>query len=248
MKNKRFWLLALVLGIYLIVISFPVYLMTNDVHVRLIVMLSLRTAYLIFIIVFSIFLKLLKSYYGKTRLFNILLLSPLFLVAFMNLFYWLVVTKSNLPLNTDATLNVLKIFLIIVTVAEEEILFRMVVQKNIVLGHKIIRIVITAAIFAFAHIFTILFEGYPIVHPIELLQLIVLFAIGLILGILYEYTNNLVVPITFSLIYSFCTDFLAKNTFLEADYKYYITIAAFLLFASAYINAFYFLMLKKENR
>lgn len=247
MNKKRFWFLFLVLGIYLITISFPIYLLTNDIYVRAIVMLSLRSAYLVFIILFSIFAKLIKGYNGSNRLKNILLLLPVFVVAFMDLFYWGVISHSTFSVSGGLLLG-LKIATIIVTVLEEELLFRLVVQKNLMIGHKIIRILISASIFAFAHIFTILFGGFPTIYPIELLQLIVLFVIGIILGFLYEYTNNIFVPISFNLIYSFCTDLLFHNSFFEASYKYYITICSFLLFGVAYLHIFYFLMLKKENR
>lgn len=245
MNKKRFWLLALVLGVYLIVIAFPIRFMTNDIYVRAIVMLSLRSAYLVFIILFSIFSKLAKRYNGKTNIKNVFLLSPLFLVAFMDLFYWGVISRSSFSATWDA-LTFIKIATIVVTVLEEEILFRLVVQKNIMLGHKTIRILISALVFAVAHVFTIVFD--PSFHPVELLQLLVLFVIGVILATLYEYTNNIMVPITFNLIYSFCTDLLFHNSFNGVSYKYYITIGAFLLFGSAYLHIFYFLMLKKENR
>lgn len=247
MNKKRFWFLFLVLSVYIIVIAFPIYLITNDIYVRAIVMLSLRSAYLIFIILFSLFSKLAKTYNGTPRTRNFFLLLPIFAVAFMDLFYWGVVSKSTFSLDSGALLG-LKIATIIVTVLEEEILFRLVVQKNIMLRHKIIRILISATIFALAHIFNILFDTFPVIYPIELLELIVLFVIGVILGFLYEYTNNILIPISFNLIYSFCTDLLFRNLFFGANYKYYITIGAFLLFGIAYLHIFYFLMLKKENR
>ena len=221
--------------------------MTNDIYVRAIVMLSLRFAYLVFIILFSIFTKLARRYNGSTNIKNVFLLIPLFAVAFMDLFYWGVISRSSFSVSWDALVG-LKIATIIVTVLEEEVLFRLVVQKNIMLGHKIIRILVSASIFAVAHIFTILFDGYPSIYPVELLQLIVLFGIGMFLGFLYEYTNNLLVPISFNLIYSFCTDLLFHNSFHGVSYKYYITIGSFLLFGAAYLLIFYFLMLKKENR
>lgn len=247
MNKKTFWLLFIALGVYLITIAFPIYLITGDIATRMIVMLSLRSAYLVFIILFSIFTKLAKRYNGSSRIKNILLLSPLFLVAFMDLFYWGVVTHSKISFG-DGLLTGLKIATILVTVLEEEILFRLVVQKNIMLGHKIIRILISASIFALAHIFNILFAFYPVIYPVDLLQLIVLFSIGVILGFLYEYTNNIIVPISFNLLYSFCTDFFFHNSFVGVGKEYFFTIGGFLLFGAAYLCIFYFLILKKENR
>ena len=64
--------------IYLIIICFPTYLFTNDLYVIQGVELGLRTAFLVFVILFSIFTKIAKSYTGKTRFSNLFLLLPLF--------------------------------------------------------------------------------------------------------------------------------------------------------------------------
>ena len=95
MEKRKFWNIFIILAVYIVTISFPIYLLTNDIYVRAGVMLGLRTAYLIFIILFSIFSKLAKSYNGKPNYKNMFLLMPLFIVAFMNIFYWGVVVHSS---------------------------------------------------------------------------------------------------------------------------------------------------------
>lgn len=255
MEKRKFWNLFIILAVYIVTISFPIYLLTNDIYVRAGVMLGLRTAYLIFIILFSIFSKLAKSYNGKPNYKNMLLLMPLFIVAFMNIFYWGVVVHSSfdtifkkLSAEGNRSLEIMMLSSILVTVAEEELLFRYIIQKNLTIGHKILRIIITASIFAGCHVFNLLASYGGIFPPIELLQILLVFGIGIILGFLFEYTNNIFVPIIFSLIYALCTDLLFPVEFNGVHYSYYVTVGSFALGAAAYLLIYYFVMLKKENR
>ena len=86
MRNKKFWPLFIVIAIYVIFISFPTYLITTNAVIKYSVEVGLRSIYLIFIILFSIFTKIAKPYTGKTRYINILLLLPVFFVAFFYLY------------------------------------------------------------------------------------------------------------------------------------------------------------------
>ena len=256
MRNKSFWYIFIAVAIYLVLISFPTYLFTSDLYVLYGVELGLRSAYLIFIILFSIFTHLAKTYNGKTKLSNFFLLLPLFFVAFFNLFYLAVVTRSNIPNPLDAVFNndgnntliILKFVCLLIMAVEEELLFRYILLRNLKIGHKIVRILVTSAIFALCYFFKMLYDARGIIVPINLLSIIVIFGIGIILGFLYEYTNNIFVPIAFSIIYAICNEMIYEITFEVATPKYYLTVLFFILGTAAYISIFYFLMLKKENR
>ena len=256
MRNKKFWPLFIVIAIYVLFISFPTYLFTTNAIVKYSVEVGLRSAYLVFIILFSIFTKIAKPYTGKTRYINILLLLPVFFVAFFYLFYWGVVTKSSIPnpfapvfaSNGNNTKEILEFTAIVLMVVEEEILFRYLLQKNILMGHKIVRILITSAAFTLCHFFFMLYHFNGIIDAIELIELLFIFGIGFILGFLYEYTNTLVVPITFSLIFSICKRLLPMVNFASADWKFYLTLSLFTVGTAAYLLVFYFVILKRENR
>ena len=255
MEKRRFWNLFILLAVYVVTVSFPTYfLWTNNMYTIKGIELGMRVAYLVFIILFSIFTKLAKSYNGKPNYKNLFLLLPLFFVAFMNLFYWTVITRSNFDsivdkiTNGDRMFEIMTLACIIVTVAEEELLFRYIIQKNLTVGHKILRITISASIFAGCHIFNLISFYGGLFPPIELLQILLVFGIGIILGFLFEYTNNIFVPITFSFIYALCNDMIIPVAFSNVHYSYYITISCFAIGAAAYLLIFYFLMLKKENR
>lgn len=260
MKNKNILYITIALAIYILFISFPTYLFIKDDYTLCyIVEIILRSVYLVFIILFSIFTKLAKKYTGKTRFLNMLFLLPLFFVAFFNIFYLRVVTQSTTESlwrnitnifspEGDHTLEILRLVSVIITVVEEELLFRFIIQKNINLGHKFVRIAITAAIFTVCHFFSMLYDGYGRIVPIELLSLLFIFGIGMILGVLYEYSNTIFYSMSFNMLYSLGASLFPITLASSAGYKIYLTGALFLVGAAAYICLFYFVMLKKEQR
>ena len=256
MRNKKFWPLFIVIAIYVAFISFPTYLFTTDAIIKYSVEVGLRSIYLIFIILFSIFTKIAKPYTGKTRYVNMLLLLPTFFVAFFYLFYWASVTKSSIPNPFDAVFNsngnntreILELVAIILMVVEEELLFRYLLQRNILMGHKIVRILITSAAFTICHFFFMLYRFNGIIIPLDLIELLFIFGIGFLLGFLYEYTNNIFVPMTFSMIFYICKRLINEVSFSTAPGIFYLTLSLVTLGTAAYLLIFYFVILKRENR
>ncbi len=257
MNNKRVLYLFIAMFTYLVIISFPTYLFTNDIDVIKGVELGLRLAYLVFIVLFSFLSPLRKRYTGKTRLTNLFLLLPLFFVAFMNIFYLGVVTRSSyesvfvqLTNDGERLTLILTLITVIITSIEEEFLFRYVVQRNLSMRHKMVRILVSSAFYAVSHVFIILYNGRGIINPWNLFSVLFAFGVGIILGILYEYTNNLTFPIIFNIIYSVCScnDIYYKPELAQASTAYYLTISLFFVGAAVYILIFYFFMLKRENR
>ena len=258
---KRMNLLYIIIALvaYVATITFPVYLFTNDILVIRIVELSLRVAYLIFIILFSYLTKLAKSYTGSTRYANLFLLLPIFFVAFTNIFYLGVIKGKTSVYNPFSdVLTTLLFSSLVVSAVEAEILFRFIIQKNLTLSHKLNRILVAAAIYALAYISIMFYSDLSInpdtgkivfMNPIDLIEVVFQFGIGIILGFLYEYTNNLIVPIKFNIIYSISNQLLFKvRLSSNPDWSYYLTISLIAVFAIGYLCIFYFLMTKKENR
>ena len=260
MKNKNILYITIALVIYVLFISFPTYLFVkDDPDLAFIIEIILRAVYLVFIVLFAIFTKLAKSYTGKFKWMNMLYLLPLFVVAFFNIFYLKVVTHSSTEsLWTNVsnlfysqgvnTSNILRFSAMIIMVVEEEILFRFILQKNLNLGHKFVRIAITAAVFTACHFFAMLYDTAGLVEPLELLKLFFIFGIGMILGVLYEYTNSILYSMSFNMIFSLGTLFYPISLVTNNTYKIYLTASIFTLFAAAYICVFYFFILKKEQR
>ncbi len=261
MKNKNILYITIALVTYVLFISFPTYLFVKeDPELYYIIEIILRTVYLVFIVLFSIFTKLAKSYTGKIKWMNMLFLLPLFFVAFFNIFYLRITGSSIDSLGKNIsnvfysegvnTYEILRFAFIIITVVEEEILFRFLLQKNLSLGHKFVRIAITAAVFAVCHFFTILYDGYEFVfaNPLQLLEIFFVFGIGIILGVLFEYSNSILYSMAFNMLYSLGAGIYEIVLTNQSGYKIYLTSALFALGAAAYICLFYFVILKKEQR
>lgn len=260
MKNKNILYISIALVVYVLLISFPTYLfIKDDPDLCLLIEIILRSVFLVFIILFSIFTKLAKSYTGKTKWLNMLILLPLFFVAFFNVFYLRVVSGSSMEslwsnithvFYSDGvnTHEILRFVSVIITVVEEEILFRFLLQKNLSLGHKFVRIAITAAVYTACHFFGMLYYGYGHIDPLQLLELFFVFGIGMILGVLYEYSNNIFYSMSFNMIFSLQASVFPIALATTVGYKIYLTSALFAVGAAAYICLFYFVILKKEQR
>ena len=260
MKNKNILYISIALAIYVLFITFPTYLfIKDDPELCYIIEIILRSVYLVFIVLFSIFTKLAKSYTGKTKWMNMLFLLPLFFVAFFNIFYYRVVAGSSVEslwnnltkvFYSDGvnTYEILRFVSVVITVVEEEILFRFLLQKNLNLGHKFVRIAITAAVYATCHFFMMLYDGYGFIEPLQLLEILFVFGIGMILGVLYEYTNSIAYSMTFNMLFSLGVSIYPIAITNTVGYKIYLTSALFMLGAAAYICLFYFVILKKEQR
>lgn len=260
MKNKNILYITIALVIYVLIISFPTYLFCpDDQDLCYMIEIILRTVYLVFIVLFSIFTMLAKSYTGKTKWLNMLILSPVFVVAFFNIIYFRVTGSSVETLGhmisnvfySDGvnTHEILRFVSVIITVVEEEILFRFLLQRNLNLGHKFVRISITAAVFAVCHFFTMLYDGYgKIENPLQLLEILFVFGIGIIIGVLYEYSNNIFYSMTFNMIFSLCVRVFPISLTTSVGYNIYIASLIFGAFAAAYLCLFYFVILKKDQR
>ncbi len=249
-KNKKILYIGIALVTYVLIIAFPTYFFTKDMVVLRSIELGLRVFYLAFIIVFSRLTKLNKLFTGQTKLSNLLLLLPIFFIAFINIFYMAVIRRMSIVINPFSdVIYSLGFASLIITAIEEVYLFFFIIQKNLTFAHKLVRILIAAAIFAITHIFIMLYSGLGIINPLDLFDILFKFGIGIILGVLFEYTNNILVPMTFNIIYTISNQMIYKVTISDnPDPSYYLTVSLFAAFGIAYLLIFYFLMLKKENR
>ena len=251
-KQKKLIYIGLALVLYVLIIAFPTYLFTKDMLILTSVELGLRVAYLAFIILFSYFTRIGQTYTGPTKLRNFFLLLPMFFVAFVNTFYLGAIAGSKFTFVINPFTDIINGFAflsLIVTAVEEVLLFGYLVQKNLTFAHKLVRIFVAAAIFAITHVFVMLYSGLGIIKPLDLFDVLFKFGIGIILGVLYEYTNNLAVPVTFNIIYTISNEMLYKVTISSnPHWSYYVTVACFAVGGALYLLTFYFFMLKKEER
>lgn len=252
MERKKFWNTAILLFAFLTSVAFPITLISSDIMLIRIVRISLLAAFIIFALIFIHFTGLAHFYQGKWNVKNTLLLSPLFLIAFSDLFY-IVVFKQSVPgtLKWSDTYFVLDFVIHVLQVFAEEFVFRFVIQKNLTYQKKMVKILVASAIFGVCHVITAV-SYWNLLDPAtwqwtDLIIVIYTFFIGFILGTLYEYTNNLLLPIAFHLIFNVISGLWIASMNLW-DPLYLVNCLVFAAFGIGYICLFYFVFTKRENR
>ena len=251
MERKRFWDIVILLLVFVVSVSFPIGSITNDVDIIIGVKSGILAAFIVFAILFIHFTGIAHLFQGKTRIKNMFLLSPLFLVAFCNLFFFIVFQPGSLGKGTTWNLTLfLAIILSLLTAVSEELVFRFAIQKNLRIQSKFLKIFIASSLFALCHVLTVV-SGWNLAKPatwnwFDLTMIVYVFFIGICLGVLYEYTNNIVLPIAFHFIFNFIND----NLFYVESWTlpYLFNCLGFAAFGIAYICLFYFVFTKREDR
>lgn len=249
MERRKFWDIIILILVFIASVMFPINLITDDSLIRIIVRIVLLALFIAFTIIFAALTKIAHLFQGKINNRNMFLLLPLFAIAFCNLFYLTVIQKGTIGViwNVDFILSIVQALL---TALAEELLFRFVIQKNLQIKSRLVKILIASAIFAVCHIFTII-SYWNLTAPstwnwFDVSMIGYTFFIGVCLGFLYEYTNNIVLPIIFHFFFN-----LINNVWFavsEWSVPYLINCLCFAVFGIAYICLFYFVFTKRENR
>ena len=252
MERNRFWNIAIMLLVFILCVAFPISLITVDILTIRIVRISLLAAFIIFALIYIKLTGIAHLFQGRLNLKNTLLLSPLFLIAFSDLFY-ITVFKQSVPgtLKWNDPYFIMDFVIHILQVFAEELVFRFVIQKNLPYQSKINKILVASGIFAACHIITAI-SYWDLTNPsawqwTDLVIVIYTFFIGIILGTLYEYTNNLLLPIAFHLIFNVISGLWIASMNLW-DVLYLVNCLVFAVFGIGYICLFYFVFTKRENR
>lgn len=249
MDRRKFWDIIILILVFIACVMFPINIITQDMWIRIYVRIGLLVFFIAFTIFFAYVTKIAHLFQGKSNVRNILLLLPLYVVAFCNLFFLTVIQKGTVGVIWNLEFG-LYILLALLTAFAEELLFRFVIQKNLTFQSKLVKILIASAIFTVCHIFTII-SYWDLTNPsswnwFELTMLGYTFYIGVCLGFLYEYTNNLVMPIIFHFFFN-----LINNVWFgvsEWTVPYLINCLCFAAYGVAYLCLFYFVFTKRENR
>ena len=250
MERKKFWQIIILLIVFILSVSFPVGSLIHDPNTVLIVQSSIMASFIIFAIVYINITKIAHFFQGRTNIKNVILLLPLFAVAFCNLFYMTVVEGNQFTMRWDDINFLLQLLVILLTAFSEELVFRYIIQKNLRIRSKFGKIMIASSIFALCHILTIVARWDLLVpsswNYFDLSMIVYTFYVGVCLGFLYEYTNNIVLPIIFHFIFNFVNDLWFYVQ--EWNIPYFINVLCFAIFGVAYMCLFYFVLTKREHR
>ena len=140
----------------------------------------------------------------------------------------------------------LKIVLHLLVAITEEVIFRGLLQSNLRIQNKLLKIVVTAFIFALFH-FIPFFTSFD---PSTLIIPVYTFGLGIILGMIYEYTGCLSICIGFHFLFNFLNKvlFVASTGSNDIQYGAFILVNIIVsLFAIVYLASLYSFHLYREK-
>ena len=223
------------------VATFPVNLLVHDLFWYYFIEALLMLAVLIFILFFENRHPETNPPKRRFVLNNFLLLLPSVLVAFSNFIYALCLQE---PVNSSFGLySIPHVIFIILNVIVEEFVFRKHLLGNLNHPKIIVRIVISAAIFALCHLPLFL----TTFNPANLIVVAYSFGLGIILGLIYCYTNSLIACIGLHLLFNLINDFLFEHLFYVNNVLWYYLINIFVaVIVGVYLTLVYLLKLRKN--
>ena len=223
------------------VATFPVNYLVHDLFWYYFIEALLMLAVLIFILFFETRHPETNPPKKKFNLNNLLWLLPSVFVAFSNFFYALILKE---PINSTFGLySIPHVAFIVLNVIVEEFVFRKHLLGNLTHPKPIVRIVISAAIFALCHL-TLFFSTF---NPASLIVVAYSFGLGMILGLIYYYTNSLIACIGLHLMFNLFNDFLFEHLYAVNNVLWYYLINLFVaVIIGVYLLLVYLLKLRKN--
>ncbi len=240
--NKARIIDSAILTILLIGVStFPVNLLVQDLFWYYFIEALLMLAVLIFILFF-------ENRHPETNppkqefcLLNFLLLLPAALVAFSNFFYALILGEPLVM--SFGWYSIPHFAFIVLNVIVEEYIFRKHLLGNLTHPKKIIRILISAGIFALCHL-TIFFSTF---NPFDLIVVAYAFGLGMVLGLIYCYAHSFIACIGLHLMFNLFNDFLFEHLYnVNNVIWYYLINVIVAILVGVYLLLVYLLELRKS--
>ena len=237
----RFSDLLLFALLFVFVAAFPVDLIPVDLTYQLLVRIGLRLLLLIYYV--YIIYKYHIKIFGIANIKNLLLCLPFFIICGSNFVASSIVggfigqTMGTL----DLSLSIVYTLLIAIT---EEIVFRLFIHNNIQVSSSIKRIFASAGIFALMHLLNIVNVRFVGDLITVLIQTVYTFGLGLLLGVMYEYSHSLLGCMVLHFLFNLCNDTL--YTYFggfTSELCFYLTAAVCGVVVLAYatiITLFYF--------
>ena len=233
--------LILFILVFVFVIAFPVDLIPLNQMGRLLVQLGLRLLLLAFYI--YIIVKYRIKVFGIANIKNLLLCLPFFLISASNF------TAAAIQGGFDGqqfseSLLAIEIAFTLVTAITEEIIFRLFIHNALVTTSSIKRIFGSALIFALMHLINIVNVRYVSGLITVLVQTVYTFGLGLLLGVLYEYSHSLTGAVLLHFCFNlFNTDIFSFYGGYSSDLVFYLTAVGYAVVIGGYaaiITIFYF--------
>ena len=222
--------------------SIPFDLFIPNITIAYLLNIILRIAFIIFAIFYIRKEKYQYDVFGKLKWRHLLLL-PFIFVCFSNLFVCLI---DKAPLREINLLSIFQDLLFYLLVAiSEELVFRYILFNEIKANNSCFKAMLfSSLIFGGLHILNITSIASI---PLSLLQVLYTFGLGMLLCLIYLYTENIVLTISFHFLFNFINDSLASSLFeLNWGTNFYLINAIFAIIFVIYGIIIYIFKVKKE--
>ena len=177
----------------------------------------------------------------RFNLINFLWLLPSVLMTISNFFYAWILREP--VVNSFGLYSIPHFAFIVLNVIVEEYIFRKHLLGNLTHPKMIVRIVISAAIFALCHL-TLFFSTF---NPLDLVVVAYAFGLGMVLGLVYCYAHSLIACIGLHLMFNLFNDFLFEHLYLVNNALWYYLINIFVaIIIGVYLLIIYLLKLRKS--
>lgn len=243
-QKQELYSVLILFFVFLFSVSFPFALIIKNDLVVYICSLSIRVAFIVFAIIF-IYKEQLPSFKFKAIDWKLILFIPLFAGCLSN-FIYCYFDKAEL-LNTFSWATFGKnAAMIFVSALSEEIVFRVVIYAEFAKKFKkIIAVIFSSLIFGSIHLLNI---NSLASIPYCLIQMVYATCLGLVVGLLYAYSDNFVLPFIYHLLFNICNDELSTSLFnIEWNKTFYVTNILVVVILAIYGLLIYFFVLKKED-
>ena len=237
----RFSDLLLFILVFIFVTAFPVDLIPVSYFYQLLIKIGLRLILLTYYI--YIIVRNRMKIFGVANLLNLLLCVPFVLISFSNMTASAIDGGFN-GVNEETNIFVANVIMTLLIAISEEIVFRLFIHNALYNTSSIKRIFASAGIFALMHLLNIVNVRYVEALVSVLLQTVYTFGLGLLLGILYEYSHSL----TGAVILHFCFNIFNQTLYLYlggycSNIAFYLTAVGYAVIVGTYaalITIFYY--------
>ena len=242
----RLWDLVLFLLLFIFVSAFPVDLISNDLTVRLGIQIGLRCLVLVYYI--YLIIRNRMKIFGIANIKYLLLCLPFILLGFSNILAALIDGAFLGSTSSPLFLSVYAVYML-VSVVSEEIVFRLFIHNALVNTTSTKRIFASAGIFALVHLINLAGDINLATIITVLEQVLYTFALGILLGLTYEYSRSLTGCFIIHFMFNFCNTFLvillgAASTVVA----YYLCAAGVALVVGVYAALIWIFVFKRPER
>ena len=191
--------------LFVFVAAFPVDLIPLDLTYQLLVRIGLRLLLLTYYI--YIIVKYKIKVFGNANIRNLLLCLPFFIVCGSNFVASSIVGGFAGPTLSPIDMTLTTILTLFVAISEE-IVFRLFIHNNLLVSSSIKRIFYSASIFALMHLLNMVNVRTVASLITVLIQAVYTFGLGILLGVMYEYSYSLVGCVILHFCFNFFNDTL----------------------------------------